>query len=152
MKKEDFKLMIKQKLNKHAFEYLLSKKVDHTKMDNISYKTFEVQNYLKSQFLYPKEAQDLFKWRTCMQPFKANFSKQYKDTLCMLKCSHEDSQQNILICPKIRQQDPNIQMNKITYEDLFSNNPLKMKSTLKVLTKLMAIRNQLIEAENKDES
>ena len=121
-------------------------------MDNISYKTFEVQNYLKSQYLHPKEAQEVFKWRTRMQPFKANFSKQYQDTLCIFKCSHEDSQQNILICPKIRQTDPTIQTNKIKYEDIFSNNPLKMKSTLKVLNKLLDVRNQQIDDEHKDES
>ena len=103
MKKEDFKLYIKQKIRNHAFDYLLNKKGDHSKMDNISYKSFELQIYLKSQFLHPKEARDLFKWRTRMQPFKANFSKQYKDTLCVFKCGHEDSQKNILICQKIRQ-------------------------------------------------
>ena len=89
---------------------------------------------------------------TRMQHFKANFSKQYKDTLCMFKCSHEDSQQNILICPKIRETDPTIQTGDIKYEDIFSNNPLKMKSTLKILNKLLVIRNQLIEDEHNKES
>ena len=37
----------------------------------------------------------MFKWRTRMQPFKANFIKQHKDMLCIFKCGHEDSQKNI---------------------------------------------------------
>ena len=152
MKKEDFKLHVKQKIKNHAFEYLLQKKADHSKMDNISYKSFEVQTYLKSQFLHPREAQDLFKWRTRMQPFKANFSKQHKDTLCIFKCSHEDSQKNILFCQKIRQTYPSVEINNVTYEDIFSNNPLKMKSTLKVLNKLLDLRKQIIEDENKEET
>ena len=65
-------------------------------MDNVLYKTFEVQKYLKSQFLHPKEGQDLFKWRTHMQPFKANFSQQYQDTLCIFKCSNNLNQFFIL--------------------------------------------------------
>ena len=108
---------------------------------------FEVQKYLKSQFLHPKEGQDLFKWRTRMQPFKANFSKQYKDTLCMFKCAHEDTQQNLLICPVMRQQYPEIQTSNINYDDIYSNSPLKMLPTLKVLNKLLDYRNQKIEAE-----
>ena len=87
-----------------------------------------------------------------MQPFKANFSKQYKDTLCTFKCSHEDTQQNILLCPEIRKTDPTIQTSKITYEDLFSDNPLKMKSTMKILNKLLVVRNQIIEDQNKEET
>ena len=87
-----------------------------------------------------------------MQPFKANFSKQYKETSCVFKCTHEDTQQNILICPKIRKTDPTIQTSEITYEDLFSDNPLKMKSTLKILNKLLVVRNQLIEDQNKEET
>ena len=142
---------MKQKIKNHAFEYLLQKKVDHSKMDNISYKSFEFQTYLKSQFLHPREARDLFKWRTRMQPFKANFRKQYKDTDCVFKCGHEDTQKNILICQKIRDKYPTVQTSNVTYEDIFSNNPLKMKSTLKVLNKLLDFRKQIIEDEKQDD-
>ena len=79
MKKESFKSLIKQKIKKHAFEYLLKKKVKHSKMDDIHYKNFELQSYLKTQIIYPKDAQDIFKWRTNMQQFKINFSKQYEN-------------------------------------------------------------------------
>ena len=149
MKKENFKNLIKKKIKKHAFEYLLKKKVKHSKMDDINYKNFELQAYLKTQNIYPKDAQDIFKWRTNMQQFKINFSKQYENTSCIFQCDHEDSQQNILVCPKIRQKFPEIQIqiDNINYKDIYSNNLIKMRNTVQILNKLLECRKKMIEAQ-----
>ena len=82
-----------------------------------------------------------------MQQFKINFSKQYENTSCIFQCDHEDSQPNMLICPKIRQKCPEIQIDKIKYKDIYSNNTIKMGNTVKILNKLLECRKKLIEAQ-----
>ena len=85
---------VKNDAKKNAFEYLLK-----IKKHIFIYQTFDIQPYLKSKIIYPKMAQELFRWRTRMQEFKINFRNKYENTSCKLKCSHEDAQENILLCP-----------------------------------------------------
>ena len=61
MTKSSFKKFVKNAAKNQAFEYLLKKKERHSKMDNLTYLKFEIQQYLNSNFIYPKLAQHIFK-------------------------------------------------------------------------------------------
>ena len=61
----------------------------------------------------------LFKLRSRMlEEVRANFKKQYLDQSCLLKCSitHIDSQQNMLICKKLKE---NVKYSEVKYTYIF---------------------------------
>ena len=49
--KSEYKKKIKELINKATFQMLLDMKKTHTKLDNISYPSFEKQQYLKSKHI-----------------------------------------------------------------------------------------------------
>ena len=72
-----------------------------------------------------------------MHEFKINFRNKYENTTCKLKCPHEDSQENILTCPVLLLNFPNIQIDNIKYLDIISTNVGKVYSAAKIMSKLL---------------
>ena len=84
--------------------------------------------------------------------FKINFKNKYESTTCKLKCLHEDSQENILSCPVLFQNLPNLQINNIKYLDIFSTNVDKVYSAAKIMSKLLECRTILVEKAQDEEA
>ena len=78
---------------KYALNYLLGLKISHSKMDNLVYSELKLQNYLKSGELPVHEANNLFRFRVRVAPFKENFKEKYKQNspicpFCLLYYRH----------------------------------------------------------------
>ena len=80
-----------------------------------------------------------------MSKFKINFRNGSDDIKCPLGCQHDDSQQNILKCDAINSELPQLSTSKVLYNDIFSNNPLKIKATMDLLIKSYKIREDMLE-------
>ena len=82
-----------------AFKELKITQLEHTKVRNIEYKKYEIQDYLVSGELSNREANMIAAIRAnCVRGVRCNFRKQYRSTECPLECGQEDSQQHILSC------------------------------------------------------
>ena len=142
LKKKIFLKLSKTKIKQHALEYLNNIKISHSKMDGLSYDKLEMKPYLKSQKLFVKEATNIFKFRTRMSDVKMNFSSQYVNLNCSLGCDEFESQEHLINCDKI---ESNLDNNDVDYEDLFSNNILKLKNIAKKLSSALEAKNKIIE-------
>ena len=97
MKKEKFKLLIKEKVREHARNYLLDLKSKHSKSRGLSDK-FEMQPYLKNKSLSLQEKQLLFRFRTFTYECKANFRNKFQSDLSCTDCHDTDTQEHLLDC------------------------------------------------------
>ena len=71
--KVEFKLRIRNLLRNHMFEELKRAQKEQSKISNISYKTFKVQDYLKTHMMNNHEVALLFALRSRTSSyFKAN--------------------------------------------------------------------------------
>ena len=115
-------------------------KESHTKLDNLKYEELKIQPYLSSNNFYKNDAQLLFKLRTRMASFKANFKKGNVNLLC-LNCGDEDRQEHILSCDPIVTKFP--ESKSIQFKTIYSNNPVEMLKTLKIIKKALNYREKL---------
>ena len=72
---------------------------------------------------------------------RANFKKSYSDLTCPLKCDniHEDTQENLLTCSKLRYLSESV-----NYNDLFCSNTDKQLSATKVYIKILKKREEIL--------
>ena len=85
MKKNTFKNLVRNKIRKLAFESLKILKEGHSKGQEINYKQFEIQRYIKSEQLTAKQKSLLFNLRYRMVPnIKTNFRNMFVDMKCRL--------------------------------------------------------------------
>ena len=99
-----FKKIVREKIRKSAFEYLISLKNSHSKVKEILYEKFKIQQYLTDSKLTMKQKSLLFKLRTKMLNVKANFSTFYQNSTHCDYCNSGEiqTQQHLLeSCEKI---------------------------------------------------
>ena len=131
-------------MRKYAESELINKKENHSKMSDISYSEFKMQNYLKNQDINSGQAKSLFKFRSRMVDVKCNFKNKFADLDCPLCKISPDTQEHLLKCEKIQEKNIEIKNNKTCeYKDIFKPDTTKMKETVELLTKAMKIRNEL---------
>ena len=113
-------------------------------MDNLMYKDIKLQTYLNDSTIYPQLAQNIFKWRTRMVNFKANFKNGNDNISCPLGCGHDDSQDYLLKCEVVKASLKENQTNS-QYMDIFSSNCSKIKQSGLLLEKAYKIRESILE-------
>jgi hypothetical protein len=120
MDKETYKKYIKEKVTKAAFQYFLNEKSKRSKLNEIEYKEFGIQNYLINSQFNNKEQNLLYTLRSRCYDSKNNFKKMNKHNIkCIFGCnSLEDQRHTFIICQKIKSQmtGPDIR-----YENIFGN-------------------------------
>jgi hypothetical protein len=96
--KNVYKNQMKSLINKAAFKYFLSVKENHTKLNNVTYKKFQLQPYLASKNISNEEKQLLYKLRSKCHDSKTNFKKMHKNNLqCVFGCSTSEDQEHSFI-------------------------------------------------------
>ena len=113
-------------------------KNSHSKLDNLIYTELLMQPYMSSKCIFKNDAQLLFKLRTRMADFKANFRNGNEDLKCILDCPEEDRQDHVLICDTIVENIP--QANTVSYKSIFSKNTPEIMDTLKVIKEALHFR------------
>ena len=103
IKEEQFRKIVKAKIDVCAGKYLEEIRFGHSKTENIKFKGFKPSPYLMSRNLSTREIQTLFSLRTRMVDVKDNFSSGNTDNLWCKLCSlFKETQQHLLECPEIR--------------------------------------------------
>ena len=97
MKKEKFKVLVKNSVRELAKEHLLNIKNSHSKSRSLN-ENFVMQTYLQSKMLSLHEKQLLFQLRTYSYNCKANFKNKYKENLLCNFCNMEDNQEHLINC------------------------------------------------------
>ena len=78
------------------------KKESLSKLKNLHYNKFEMQEYLQDNKTSIEEKQMLFRWRTFMASFGCNFRAGRKEVLCPLCLTHQDEEDLSFQCPVIK--------------------------------------------------
>ena len=99
-----YKKYVKEKVNKGAFEYLISLQKNHSKIRSIKYTKLDMQPYMKSELFSKDDISLLFSLRSrTVRGIKNDFSEHYKPNLsCPLCSNHLDSLPEVLNCIKLK--------------------------------------------------
>ena len=114
-----------------------------SKMGKIKYKNLKIQKYLTTKKITSKNKKLLFKLRCGMVNVGRNFGRNGNCQLCK---SEEDSQQHLIECEKIKEINKEIKENtKVKHDDIYSKSIKKKISAVKLFSKAISVRNQLLE-------
>ena len=99
-----YKKYVKEKVNKSAFEYLISVQKSHSKIRSIKYSKLYMQPYMKSELFSKDDISLLFSLRSrTVRGIKNDFSEHFKPNLsCPLCSNHLDSLPEVLSCIKVQ--------------------------------------------------
>ena len=101
--KEQFKNLVKAKVEINAGKQLEGIRMSHSKTENIKFSGFKPAEYFLSKNLTVGEVQTLFKLRTRMVDVKQNFKHGQEENMwCKLCHLFVETQQHLLECPVIR--------------------------------------------------
>ena len=112
-------------------------------MTNLEYKELKMQRYLNSKKIDKNDGQQLFKCRTRMTQFAANFPNGAIDIQCpFCKKEHSiDSDEHSFQCEIVQTLVPET-INK-NPKDIYSNDIKKMKETVRIFGKILDLRREL---------
>ena len=151
IKKNIFKKLIRKKIKILALDYLQNLKMKHSKVKEIQYETFEIQQYMLHRDFSNNDKELLFKLRTRMINVKSNFRNQYENVLCQL-CDNgaEESQSHLLECPTLLDNCPMLFNDTQTeYGDIFEC-PSKQLQVVRLFQSVLDIREKMLNQEEDD--
>ena len=144
-KKKEFQKLVKKKVREAAFSHLIMRKNNHSKMKGLNYKTLKLQEYMSSPIFNSESRNLLFRLRTrTVSGVKSDFKGVYTDTACPMKCGLNDTLPHILGCTELRRhhKSTDVSISDCQYEDVFSENIGRQKSTTEIYRQLLEIRNE----------
>lgn len=133
--KYTFKKIVKTRAEELALTNLMEIKNIHSKLDNLSYNSLTMQNYLKSKE-QPSIKRTIFKFRTRMARFGENFRGQNGPIMCPLCQSHLDNQSMSFQCKVINEETEIFGKLEDIYMEHIDEN------TISTLEKIMNIRRE----------
>ena len=126
-----FKTIIDEAVEKHAFEYLIGLKNSHSKVEKIEFRSLEMQRYLTPSDLLNSQVKFIFQARTRMLNVKANYKNGNSDLQCRACNKFEENQPHLLVCEELN--NNLISKENPVYEDIFYENFDKLKITASML-------------------
>ena len=145
MSKESLKAVLLKKVNEAAFQFLIAKASQHSKVNASLYTTCEGANYFRDQRFTPDLANLLFKFRTRGFLVKNNFRNNYRNTniLCPLCEMENDTQEHLFECKVLN----HVATEGCSYKDIFSNDNEKLLSVANNLKKIVGRRETVLNPE-----
>ena len=118
---DNYKEKVKEKIKRLAFSDLKELQKSHKKINNIEYKCFKAQPYIKNHIMNNGDISLLFSLRCrTVRNIKANFPTMYfGNVLCQLGCQVEETQEHCFQCPAITQNKE--RNSSVEYADIFGN-------------------------------
>ena len=147
--KEQFKLLVKRKINIVAMDYLKEKQQSHSKVREIAYPMLETAQYLRSPLFDAQSIELLFSLRTrTVRGIRNDFKGMFTDHSCPLACGDVDTLQNVLSCNILQSHVKNntLASELINYEDLFNNDVRTQRQVTELYSQLLTIREQLLDS------
>ena len=119
MKKENFMMIVRNKIMTNTFQSMEELKGAHSKVKHIEYENLKMQKYLKpnSCKMRLEEAQLIFKLRCRSTNVKMNLKGLYDDLECTACGLEEETQIHIIHCKKLNE---NKVGKKVNYDKLFN--------------------------------
>ena len=102
MTKNSFKNLVKKQAKEFEFRSLKEIKQTKSKMKNLQYVEFKIQDYLLLKNMNISQARAMFKFRVRMAPFGENYKEGQKTVICPLCKSHPDGQAESFSCEKMK--------------------------------------------------
>ena len=143
MKKEEFKKLVKEKLETMASNFLEDLKENHSKTEKLF--EYKLQNYLTSQNLSTEQKKLLFSLRTRSIHVKTNYRNKYKFNMFCSLCddkTEEESELHLLRCLSTVAEVGQIGDSK--YEDIFSPDGTRQDKITEIFRKIFRIRKTLV--------
>ena len=121
MKKNEFRTMVKTKIENKAIEKLEQRKKSHSKVSHITHGFLTMQTYLKPNRIQvsKEERQLIFKLRSRVTEVKMNFKTKYEDLNCKTCNMEEETQKHVLECGEIDKKEPKSKCS-LNYNKLFN--------------------------------
>ena len=148
---QKFKILIKDKIRKAAFQYLFNLKESHSKVSMIEYKKYKIQDYLCNSNFKMEEKQLLFKLRSKMLNCKENFRSMYISDQCDICMSGATQTQRHLLedCQPIISACDDITENVVVeHDDIYGTVDQQLK-VVRLYAKVLSTREKL-EADSPD--
>ena len=144
-----YKALISKQTENAALKYLKSE--IKSKGQEITYTELKIQDYLTSEYkeIKTKEKKEIFQMRSRMTKVKANMKRKQQNNKEDLKCdackneNHEETQKHIYECEEIIKETNMKDTMRNKYEDIFTNNPVKMAKVSNIYFKHMKILEKL---------
>ena len=145
MSNESLQDLLVKKVNEAAFQFLIRKANEHSKVNTSLYTTCEGATYFRDNRFTPDLANLLFKLRTRGFLVKNNFRNNYKNTniLCPLCEEKDDTQEHLFACKDLN----HVTENDCKYEDIFSNEIEVLLNVAKNLKEIVGLRETLLNPE-----
>ena len=125
-----------------AFEWLMNEKKENSKVMDMAYKKYQMQEYLVSSLLETREKKFLFQLRLRMLNVKTNFRNSVTDLSCPL-CKHEeDTQKHLLRCPFLSTNQP--VLSNPEYAHIFDSDVNKQINITRIFMGLWKMRKKMV--------
>ena len=138
LSKKSFKKIVNNAILKHSFEYLIHMKNKLSKIKNISYNKFTIQNYLTSNKLSVEQSRFIFLARSRMINVRSNYPTSFKheQNYCQscLNQTKPDSQQHLYLCDGTTN-NTQLVNNQLNYEYLLSDDDFTKQYTVGLMLK-----------------
>ena len=141
MKKNEFRTMVKTKIENKAIEKLEQRKKSHSKVSHITHGFLTMQTYLKPNRIQvsKEERQLIFKLRSRVTEVKMNFKTKYEDLNCKTCNMEEETQKHVLECGEIDKKEPKSKCS-LNYNKLFNGDTEDKVLIVRSFRKRMEIR------------
>ena len=136
--KQQLKVLVHDKVKNKAYQFLISKARQHSKIKEEIYENGEGAAYYMDNRFTPDLVTLLFKFRTRTYLVKNNF----RNNCCPLCDAHDDKQEHIFECHKILMKYSELMTCRA--DDIYSNDVDVLYDVAKTLKELVHIREKLI--------
>ena len=143
MSKRKFKKLVKEKVNKLAFDYLIAEKNKQEKVKEISYSKLQIQSYFVDGNCNTNLSKLIFKARTKTLDIKAQQKWKYEDRMCVGCGVMEENGEEILNCSVL--QKKRVENKKTSYNGLYSRCVEEVVAVGKVLQNGLKVRQEMME-------
>ena len=123
MGKQQWRNMIRNRVELKTFRKLEATKLTHSKVKNVKHIRLEMQDYFmpnKIENMNKEEVQMIFKIRCRNLNIKMNMKNQYETLECLVCFKEDETQEHVYVCEQISEQKMISNSENPKYEQIFS--------------------------------
>ena len=145
--KYTMKKLVREAMEKSAFQYLMEKKQGMSKLKDLKYDKLKFQSYLACSQMNNREKRLAFSLQTRMVNLSSNYGLKINCKVCKGPNTEDNQLHLFQQCTTLKQLCPELQNNDSKYEDLFSNDVVKISKIVKLFDVALRKRAEILEKE-----